>query len=97
MIITHTVIKNEDADKHLTAEEKVQLLRLFNKVRSGRTTEGKQAVNTYLIVNTDESYASDVVQILKDNGHWETAHDPNQSEFIHDGDVLVLPDTGVRA
>jgi hypothetical protein len=65
MVITHTVIKNEDAEKHLTAQEKVQLLRLVNKVRAGRASEGKQATNVYLIVNTDESYASDVVQILQ--------------------------------
>lgn len=95
MVITHTVIKNEDVEKHLTEMEKVQLLRLLNKVKAGRASEGKQAVNVYLIVNTDESYASDVVQILKDNGHWERVHDPDQAEFIQDGDVLVLPETEV--
>lgn len=97
MKIQHTVVKNEDVEKHLTELEKVQMVRLLNKVRAGRASEGKQAVNTYLIVNIDESYAPDVVQILKDNGHWEAEHDPNQTEFIHDGNILVLPETEVRA
>ncbi|GAS82434.1 hypothetical protein [Paenibacillus amylolyticus] len=91
MKIKHTVIKNEDVEKHLNELERVQMLRLLNKVRVGRASEGKQAVNTYLIVNTDEVYATDVVQILKDNGHWGPTHDPNQTEFRFEGDTMELP------
>jgi hypothetical protein len=27
--------------------------------------------NTYLVINTDEPYADEIIEILKKNGHWE--------------------------
>lgn len=91
MQIKFTVIKNEDAEKYLDESEKVELSRLLNKVRSGRVSEGKVALNTYLVVNTDEAYAGEVVNILKDHGHWDLAPDPNQAEFELEGESLKLP------
>ncbi|MNC04217.1 hypothetical protein D3C75_516510 [compost metagenome] len=97
MQIKFTVIKNEDAEKHLDEPEKVELLRLLNKVRSGRVSEGKVALNTYLVVNTDEAYVGEVVSILKDHGHWDPVPDPNQAEMRYEGNVLLLPGTEVEA
>lgn len=51
----------------------------------------------YLVVNTDETYAEDVVRILQENGHWEPTYDPNQVEFRQEGDTMELPETEVEA
>lgn len=97
MKIKHTVIKNEDVNKHLNQQEKEDLLRLFHKIQHGRVSEGKVGFNMYLVVNTDETYAEDVVRILQENGHWEPTHDPNQIEFRQEGDAMELPEIEVEA
>lgn len=96
MQIKFTVIKNEDIEKHLDQQDKSELSRLLWKIQELRLVEGKPALNTYLVINTDEEYATDVMRILQDNGHWELAHDPDQAEFVQEGDALVLPETEVR-
>ncbi|WP_342570397.1 hypothetical protein MKY85_17680 [Paenibacillus sp. FSL R5-0749] len=97
MKIKHTVIKNEDVNKHLDQQEKEDLLRLFHKIQYGRVAEGKVGFNMYLVVNTDETYAEDVVSILQENGHWEPTYDPNQVEFRQEGDTMELPETELEA
>lgn len=66
------VLKNEDIKKHLTLEQKIQLHEMEQAIDSGRSNEGKQPAssNIYLVINTDEPYAPEVVEILKRNGHW---------------------------
>ncbi|WP_127549752.1 hypothetical protein [Paenibacillus amylolyticus] len=92
MKIKHTVIKNEDINKHLNQQEKEELLRLFHKIQYGRVSEGKAGFNMYLVINTDETYAEDVVRILQENGHWGPTHDPNQIEFRQEGNTMELPE-----
>ncbi|WP_315373106.1 hypothetical protein [Paenibacillus xylanexedens] len=91
MQIKFTVIKNEDVEKHLDEQEKSELSRILWKIQGLRHVEGKPALNTYLVINSDEDYATDIVRILQENGHWGPTHDPNQTEFIQDGDTLELP------
>lgn len=95
MQIKFTVIKNEDIEKHLDEQDKSELSRILWKIQELRLVEGKSALNTYLVINTDEQYATDVVRILQDNGHWERVHDPDQAEFVQDGNALRLPNVVV--
>lgn len=64
------VLKNEDIRVHLSAKEKDILGNLIEKVCDGRHKEGKSWSNQYLVINTDEPYAEEIVEILKKNGHW---------------------------
>lgn len=64
------VIKNEDIDKYSTYTDLNDMDRILRNVRIGRLKEDKKA-NTYLVINTDESYAPEIVEILKTNGHWD--------------------------
>jgi hypothetical protein len=66
----YMVIKYEDAQVHLSVEEKSLLAKMFTKVAEGRKYQGKKLTNTYVVVNTDEPYIADVVDVLKRNGHW---------------------------
>ncbi|WP_315793221.1 hypothetical protein [Paenibacillus sp. BIC5C1] len=92
MQIKFTVIKNEDIEKHLNELDKSELSSLLWKIQQLRLLEGKAALNTYLVVNTDEEYATDIVRILQENGHWGPTHDPNQTEFRFVGDTMELPE-----
>ncbi|MEK3787590.1 hypothetical protein [Paenibacillus sp. FSL K6-1230] len=92
MQVKFTVIKNEDVEKHLDDREKSELSQLLWKIQESRRLEGKVPLNTYLVVNTDEPYAVDVVRILQANGHWGPASDPNQAEMRFKGDELLLPE-----
>jgi len=68
MNMKFAVMKLADA-RHLSESEQIQLVHLLDKVEAGRKAEGKKD-NTYLVVNTDEPYSEEVVEVLKRNGHW---------------------------
>lgn len=64
------VIKEEDIYRHLNTLDKKELTRILNKITNGRKLEGKAPDNTYVVVNTDESYIDRIIEIMKSNGHW---------------------------
>lgn len=39
-------------------------------IQTGRMAEGKDPVPEYLVINTDEPYAPEVIEIMKRHGHW---------------------------
>lgn len=63
------VIKNEDIEKYLTTLAKEDLDDILFEIYHGRKRDGKKN-NTYLVINTDEPYADEIIEILKRNGHW---------------------------
>lgn len=91
MEIKFTTIKNEDVNKYLDDKDKSDLSRLLWKIEQGRYEEGKEAMNTYLVINTDEPYANQVTSIMKDYGHWGKEEDSNQLAAEIENGVLVLP------
>ena len=58
------VLKNEDAERYLTAEEFKMLRSLQKKILTGRMSDGKRQNNTYYVVNTDEPYAKQVRDLI---------------------------------
>lgn len=64
------VIKNEDIEKYLTHKMKIDLWTCLAYINDGRYTHGKKDDSTYLVIDTDEPYAPEIVEILKKNGHW---------------------------
>ena len=64
------VIKRDDL-KHINSSFKVaMLINDLNDISDGRKAEGKDPCPEYLVINTDEPYAPEVIEILKRNGHW---------------------------
>lgn len=41
-----------------------------NKIARMRITEGKDPYPEYIVINVDEPYAPEIIDILKRNGHW---------------------------
>jgi len=64
------VIKKEDL-KYINSIFKIAMLKNdLNDIQTGRAKDGKKTDNTYLVINTDEPYADEVIEILKRNGDW---------------------------
>jgi hypothetical protein len=65
-----TVLKNEDIEKHLTSPMKHSLVMMCDEIESGRKLEGKSKCNSYVVINLNEPYAEEVIEIMKRHGHW---------------------------
>lgn len=94
MEMKFTVIKNDDIERYLDARDKSELSRILWKIEQGRYEEGKEASNTYLVVNVDEPYAPKIIEIMKANNHWEVPDDQNQmtAQIVNDQLVLTRKD-----
>ena len=64
------VIKREDAKNFLSRVQSDILKRMLKAINSSRLKKGKKIDNEYLVINTDEPYAPEIIEILKRNGHW---------------------------
>lgn len=65
-----TVFKNEDIEKYISKLSKDFLENAKVLIEAGRLKDGKNIGNTYLVINTDEPYAPEIIEILKKNKHW---------------------------
>lgn len=67
----YRVVKDEDISQHLSFNQQGMLNHLLSLIQAGRAKEGKTRDNEYIVVNTDEPYIQDIVDVLKENGHWD--------------------------
>lgn len=63
-----TVIKNEDVLS--LPNGLLWMEKLKNVGNVVNVTRHPKPVNTYLVINTDEPYADEVIEIMKRHGHW---------------------------
>lgn len=63
-----TVIKNEDVLS--LPKGTVWMEKLNNICDVVNVNRLPKQPNTYLVINTDEPYADEIIEILKRNGHW---------------------------
>lgn len=65
------VIKTEDLLKYVPSIFKLAMLdNDLSDIAAGRAKDGKKPDNEYLVINLDEPYASEVIEIMKRHGHW---------------------------
>lgn len=64
------VFKINDIQKYSNNPDKSKLAELSEKICDGRHSEGKSWSNQYLVINIDDPYTDEVIEILKRNGHW---------------------------
>ncbi|PAE20521.1 hypothetical protein CHH80_10940 [Bacillus sp. 7504-2] len=69
MKIKFTVFKNEDIEK-LSKIRRAYLSEAQETIVKNRLAEGKRGLPKYLVINTDEPYADEVIEIMKRHGHW---------------------------
>ncbi len=63
------VLNINDIRKYLDDKQQNELNFINDEINSGRFNDDK-SMNKYIVINTDESYAPEIVEILKKNGHW---------------------------
>lgn len=68
-IIKFIVVKKEDVNRYLTNIDKENLINILDDITYKRMRDGK-SLNTYIVINHDEPYIDEVIDILKRNGHW---------------------------
>lgn len=70
----YTVINERDYKKHVLPSLKEKFEEVFGEVLEhieiGRELDGKQPYNNYIVVNIDEPYIGEIIEIMKRNGHW---------------------------
>ncbi|AKQ08630.1 hypothetical protein [Bacillus phage vB_BceS-M2] len=64
------VFKHEDAEQFLSGYQRKMLIDILGTIQKGRAISGKEVNNFYLVINTDEPYANEVIDIMKKNNHW---------------------------
>jgi hypothetical protein len=69
MKMKFTVLKHDDIIRYLDEKAKIELMACEVAITQLRAIEGRKE-NTYLVINTDESYADEVIEIMKRHGHW---------------------------
>ena len=73
--VKFVVINKNDVSKYVQSSEIIEsfnetLTNVSNCIEHGRNQDDKNVENSYIVINTDESYIDEVVEILKRHGHW---------------------------
>ncbi|MGD6894306.1 hypothetical protein [Bacillus infantis] len=69
MQMKFTVVKNDDIEKYLSKNDQEKLVDCLGQIKMSRALEGRGNAK-YLVINTDEPYADEVIEIMKRHGHW---------------------------
>ncbi|AFL99501.1 hypothetical protein Desde_1069 [Desulfitobacterium dehalogenans ATCC 51507] len=64
------VLKCDDVKEYLTKNDQMVLDCITARLALGRIHDKRKVDNNYLVINTDEPYAPEVVAIMKRHGHW---------------------------
>lgn len=65
------VIKIDDLIKYVNSVFKLGMLdNDLKDIQNGRKAEGKEPCPEYIVINTDETYAPEIIEILKSHNHW---------------------------
>ncbi len=63
------VMKYSDIDAYLNQSDIEEFNNLLEEVEEGMLFDNRKKHN-YMVINTDEPYADEIIAILKRHGHW---------------------------
>jgi hypothetical protein len=69
MKMKYVVLKVDDINRYLDEKAKIEISAADATIGTLRMYEGKN-LNSYLVINTDEPYVNEVIEIMKRHGHW---------------------------
>ncbi|PGX99898.1 hypothetical protein COE15_14575 [Bacillus cereus] len=71
----YTVINERDLEKYVDLSKREEFRQTLDEVlgdiEDGRMCDDKKAYNSYIVINTDEPYISEIVEVMKRYGHFE--------------------------
>lgn len=69
-----TVINERDYHRYVPIQARRNFEIEFNNIagwiEDGRKKEGKNPFNSYVVINLDEPYIKEIIEIMKRHGHW---------------------------
>lgn len=69
----YTVINERDLEKYVDKSTQYSFASVLDdiceQIEAGRVVDGKEPYNNYLVINLDEPYIDEVIDIMKRNGH----------------------------
>jgi hypothetical protein len=69
-----TVINERDFRQYVPASLREEFRVIFNQVadwiEDGRRMDGKTPFNNYVVINLDEPYIDEIIEIMKRHDHW---------------------------
>lgn len=65
-----TVINENDLYKYVDSKQYAKLNEILSEIQRGRELSGKRPYNNYVVINLDEPYIDEVIEIMKRHGHW---------------------------
>jgi hypothetical protein len=72
--VARKLLKQGDYQKYVHEElkEKFELIfgEVLDTIEQGRVKDGKHPFNNYVVINLDEPYIDEIVEIMKRHGHW---------------------------
>lgn len=67
---THFVVKYDDLPlDNKNISEALSILGSLSRL--ARHSKGKDPYPNYIVINTDESYIEEIIDVLRKHGHWE--------------------------
>lgn len=69
------VIKRSEFEELATKDQFREIGGLIHAIASWRQANGKPRYREYAVINLDEPYAAEVIEIMRKNGHWEDDED----------------------
>jgi hypothetical protein len=70
----YTILNMKDIQKYGTTEQVENMFEAIDDVQTsihfGREKDGKKPYNSYIIINVDEPYIDEIIDVMKRNGHW---------------------------
>ncbi|MED4990130.1 hypothetical protein [Parageobacillus toebii] len=71
----YTIINERDLKKYVHPEKLDRFYELLNDVlgdiEDGREADGKKPYNCYIVINVDEPYVNEIIEVMKRHGHWD--------------------------
>ncbi|OCA87487.1 hypothetical protein A8F95_08680 [Bacillus wudalianchiensis] len=70
----YTVINERDVTKYVPEGAREDFNASFNNIcdwiEEGRIEDGKKPFNSYIVINTDEPYIGEIIEVMKRHGHF---------------------------
>ncbi|MGN4759913.1 hypothetical protein ACTFRK_29255 [Bacillus cereus group sp. MYBK227-2] len=71
----YTVLNEKDLERYVNEERREEFRQILNEVlgeiEDGRLSDDKKPYNSYIVINTDEPYINEIIEVMKRHGHFK--------------------------
>lgn len=71
----YTVLNEKDLEKYVNEEKREEFRQILNEalgeIEDGRLCDDKKPYNSYIVINTDEPYINEIIEVMKRHGHFK--------------------------